>query len=106
MASQLKEQYGAHHALEDVKALGKLLCMCTVSDVIKQSFGPAAVHHAQSFQKERAKNIIGRACGTGYHENVTGREHCRLGISSEPPSHHRKPSGGGWPQGHLHCQKL
>ena len=57
VASQLKEQYGAHDALEDVKALGKLLCMCTESGIVKQSFAPAAVHRAQFFQKERAKNI-------------------------------------------------
>ena len=90
VASQLKEQYGAQDVLEDVKALAKLLCICTESGIIKQNHLGLQQDIMQSFQTKRAKNIksLEELMGLGIvkmslAENIAGL----LGINSEQPLH-------------------
>lgn len=57
----LKLSYGAHNALEDVKALGSLTVNAckhlTTSNILDFSFSLKSVFHAQMFNDAKAKNI-------------------------------------------------
>ena len=46
--------YNAHNALDDVEALGRLLGLCEVADLLKVSFSPVAVKAAYLFNIEKS----------------------------------------------------
>ncbi|KAK3108256.1 hypothetical protein FSP39_004267 [Pinctada imbricata] len=81
MQSLLGTPYGAHNAMEDVKALALLVKEAKLSnkEMLPFSFPPTAVHHMLQFGSEKAKNMSSLHCliakgivKHGCAENIAG----------------------------------
>ena len=77
----LKKTYGAHDALEDVKALGDLLLHAykKPTDVLQFSFSPKCMFYSLSVRNEKSKNldslnvlVSSGICKRATAENIAG----------------------------------